>query len=180
MRLADRLHHANVVGVQDAGRVDDAFFMVTEYVEGLDCWKITRRLARQIGSLGLPQVLHIVTSALEGLSHVHTLADDDGRPLGIVHRDISPSNILVSRKGEVKLGDFGIALIPSEEVENERRSRLRGKIRYLSPEQVRGQPLDARSDLFAAGVLLAELIIGRSPFRRQTDHALLLTLLAVR
>ncbi|MBI5488288.1 MAG: protein kinase [Deltaproteobacteria bacterium] len=179
-RLAARLRHPNVVCVHDAGRVDDTFFMVTEYVEGLDCWKITRRLARQIGSLPLSQVVHIVVSTLEGLHYVHTLADEAGRPLGIVHRDISPSNILVSRRGEVKLGDFGIALIPSEEVETERRSRLRGKIRYLSPEQVRGQPVDARSDLFAVGVLLAELIIGRTPFRGQTDIALLLNIRDVR
>jgi serine/threonine protein kinase len=179
-KLAARLRHPAVVGVRDAGVVDGVCFMVTEYVEGLDCWKITRRLARQIETLPLSQVVHIVAQTLEGLGHVHTLADEQGRPLGIVHRDISPSNILVSRRGEVKLGDFGIALIPSEEVQNQRRSRLRGKIRYLSPEQVRGLPLDARSDLFAVGVLLAELIIGRTPFRGQTDIALLLNIRDVR
>jgi serine/threonine protein kinase len=179
-RLAARLRHPNVVRVHDAGVVDDVCFMVTEYVEGLDCWKITRRLARQIETLPLQQVVLIVTAALQGLSYVHTLADEQGQRLGIVHRDVSPSNILVSRRGDVKLGDFGIALIPSEDVENQRRSRLRGKIRYLSPEQVRNQRLDARSDLFAVGVLLAELIIGRTPFRGQTDIALLLNIRDVR
>ena len=178
--LASQLRHPRVVRVHDAGVLDGTCFMVTEYVEGLDCWKITRRLARQIETLPLGQVIQIVTATLEGLHYVHTLTDGHGRPLRIVHRDISPSNILVSRRGEVKLGDFGIALIANEEVESQRRSRMRGKIRYLSPEQVRGQPLEPRSDLFSVGVLLAELIIGRTPFRGQTDIALLLNIRDVR
>lgn len=179
-RLAERLRHPNVVQVVDGGVVDDRCFMVIEYVEGLDGWKVTRRLARQIETLPLDQVLWIVTEALSGLSYLHGLTDERQAPLGIVHRDVSPSNILLSRRGEVKVGDFGIALISSAEVEQQRRQRLRGKIRYLSPEQIRNQPLDARSDLFAVGVLLAELIIGRTPFRGQTDIALLLNIRDVR
>lgn len=178
--LAERLEHPNVVRVVDGGMVEDRCFMVIEYVEGLDGWKVTRRLARQIETLPLDQVLWIVTQALSGLAYLHELRDEQGRPLGIVHRDVSPSNILISRQGEVKVGDFGIALISSAEVEQQRRQRLRGKIRYLSPEQIRNQPLDARSDLFAVGVLLAELIIGRTPFRGQTDIALLLNIRDVR
>jgi eukaryotic-like serine/threonine-protein kinase len=178
--LASQLRNPCVVRVHDAGIVDGSCFMVTEYVEGLDCWKITRRLARQIETLPLGQVIQIVSATLEGLHYVHTLTDGHGHPLRIVHRDVSPSNILVSRRGEVKLGDFGIALIANEEVENQRRSRMRGKIRYLSPEQVRGLPLEPRSDLFSVGVLLAELIIGRTPFRGQTDIALLLNIRDVR
>lgn len=178
--LAERLEHPNVVRVVDGGMVEDRCFMVIEYVEGLDGWKVTRRLARQVETLPLDQVLWIVTETLSGLAYLHELRDEQGRPLGIVHRDVSPSNILISRQGEVKLGDFGIALISSAEVEQQRRQRLRGKIRYLSPEQVRNQPLDARSDLFAVGVLLAELIIGRTPFRGQTDIALLLNIRDVR
>lgn len=178
--LAARLDHPNVVRVVDGGLVEGRCFMVTEYVEGLDAWKVTRRLARQIETLPLDQVLWIVTEALSGLAYLHGLRDERGEPLGIVHRDVSPSNILISRRGEVKVGDFGIALISSAEVEQQRRQRLRGKIRYLSPEQIRNQPLDARSDLFAVGVLLAELIIGRTPFRGQTDIALLLNIRDVR
>ncbi|MBN1774098.1 MAG: protein kinase [Deltaproteobacteria bacterium] len=179
-QLAARLKHPNVVRVVDGGVVDDRCFMVIEYVEGLDGWKVTRRLARQIETLPLDQVLWIVTQALAGLAYLHELRDERGASLGIVHRDVSPSNILLSRRGEVKVGDFGIALIRSAEIEQQRRQRLRGKIRYLSPEQIRNQPLDARSDLFAVGVLLAELIIGRTPFRGQTDIALLLNIRDVR
>jgi serine/threonine-protein kinase len=178
--ISSRLDHPNVVRVVASGVVGDEFYMLTEYVEGLDCWRLTRRLARQVRTLDLADVARVVSATLEGLAYLHELAGPDGRPLGIVHRDISPSNILVSRRGDVKVGDFGIALIPSRELEERRRARLRGKIRYLSPEQVRGLPLDARSDLFAVGVLLAELIIGRSPFRGQTDIALLLNIRDVR
>jgi serine/threonine-protein kinase len=179
-QLASRLEHPNVVRVVDGGLVDERCFMVIEYVEGLDGWKVTRRLARQIETLPLEQVLWVVAEALAGLEYLHRLQDEAGTQLGIVHRDVSPSNILISRRGEVKVGDFGIALIPSVELEQQRRQRLRGKIRYLSPEQIRNQPLDARSDLFAVGVLLAELIIGRTPFRGQTDIALLLNIRDVR
>jgi hypothetical protein len=172
-RVASRLHHPNVVRVCGSGVVDGRCFIATEYVEGLDCWKVTRRLSRQAQALDLGRVVRIVTATLDGLDHIHNLQDAAGRPMGIVHRDISPSNILLSRKGDVKLGDFGLALLPSEEVETKRRKRLRGKIRFLSPEQIAGASLDARSDLFAVGVLMAELMLGRSPFQGETDLAVL-------
>lgn len=180
IRVASRLHHPNIVRVRDHGVVGTQPFIATEYVEGLDCWKITRRMARLGEALALAHVVQIVEATLSGLDYLHRIVGDDGRPLGIVHRDISPSNIFVSRRGDVKVGDLGIALIPSEEVETRRRKRLRGKIRFLSPEQIAGFPLDARSDLFAVGVLLAELILGRSPFQGQTDLAVLLNIRDVR
>ncbi len=178
--VACRLSHPNVVRFRDYGVVDGHCYIATEYVEGLDCWKVTRRLTRQGEALDLGHVIQIVTATLAGLDHIHNLKDEQGKPLGIVHRDISPSNILVSRRGEVKVGDFGLALLPSEEVASKRRKKLRGKIRFLSPEQIAGQPLDARSDLFAVGVLLAELILGRSPFQGDTDLAVLLNIRDVR
>ncbi|MBI5491240.1 MAG: serine/threonine protein kinase [Deltaproteobacteria bacterium] len=179
-RIALRLAHPNVVRLWGSGMVDGRCYLATEYVEGLDCWKVTRRLSRQGQKLGLGGVVRVVTEMLAGLDHIHNLRDEVGRPLGIVHRDISPSNILVSREGEVKLGDFGLALLPSEEAETHRRRRLRGKIRFLSPEQIAGAPLDARSDLFAAGVLMAELLLGRSPFQGETDLAVLSSIRDVR
>lgn len=175
-RVATKLRHPNIVRIYDCGVTRGQCYMVMEYVEGLDCWKITRRLARLVETLPLPQVVLVLSGVLRALGYLHGLADEGGRPLGIVHRDVSPSNIYVSRRGDVKLGDFGIALLPGKEAQTERRTRLRGKIRYLSPEQVQGKPFDHRSDLFAVGVLLAELIIGRSPFRGQTDIAVLLNI----
>lgn len=180
-RLARRLDHPNVVRVLDAGTdADGRCFIVTEYVEGLDCWKITRRLGRQGETLPIDAAVRIVAATLEALDHIHNLADEHGRPLGIVHRDISPSNIFVSRTGAVKLGDYGIAFLPNEEAETKRRKRLRGKIRFLSPEQIAGLPVDRRSDLFAVGVLLAELCLGHSPFQGDTDLAVLLNIRDVR
>jgi serine/threonine protein kinase len=179
-RLAAKLSHPNLLSVHDCGVVDGRYFIASEYVEGLDCWKISRRLARSGEVLPLPLIVQIVCGTLEGLEYIHTLRDEAGRPLGVVHRDVSPSNILVSLSGEVKLSDFGIALVPNEELENQRRKRLRGKIRFLSPEQLEGKRLDARADLFAVGVLMAEMILGRSPFHGQTDLAVLLNIRDVR
>jgi serine/threonine-protein kinase len=179
-RLARRLDHPNVVRVLDSGLVDGGYFIVTEYVEGLDCWKLTRRLGRQGETIPVDAAVEIILATLAALEHIHDLADEQGRPLGIVHRDISPSNIFVSRTGMVKLGDYGIAFLPHEEAETKRRKRLRGKIRFLSPEQIAGLPVDRRSDLFAVGVLLAELCLGRSPFQGDTDLAVLLNIRDVR
>ena len=179
-RLARRLDHPNVVRVLDSGMGEGGWFIVTEYVEGLDCWKLTRRLGRQGETLPIDAAVQIIAATLEALEHIHDLADEHGRPLGIVHRDISPSNIFVSRTGRVKLGDYGIAFLPHEEAETKRRKRLRGKIRFLSPEQIAGLPVDRRSDLFAVGVLLAELCLGRSPFQGDTDLAVLLNIRDVR
>lgn len=180
MRLAVRLRHPNLLGVHDSGSADGRYFIASEYVEGLDCWKISRRLARAGEVLPLPLVLQVVTDVLHGLQYIHELPDEQGRPAGIVHRDISPANILVSLKGEVKVSDFGVALVPSEELEQQRRRRLRGKIRFLSPEQLEGRMVDFHSDLFAVGVLMAEMILGRSPFHGQTDVAVMLNIRDVR
>jgi serine/threonine-protein kinase len=180
MRLATRLRHPNLLSVHDCGVVEGRYFIATEYVEGLDCWKVSRRLARSGSVLPLSSIVQIITGALAGLEYVHSLRDEAGRPMGVVHRDVSPSNILVSLRGEVKVADFGIALVPNEELENARRRRLRGKIRFLAPEQLAGRRLDARSDLFAVGVLMAEMILGRSPFHGQTDLAVMLNIRDVR
>lgn len=180
VRLAARLQHPNLLAVRDSGRVEGQFFLLGEYVEGLDCWKISRRLARMDEALPLELVVQIVVAVLHALEYIHGLTDAQGRPAGIVHGDISPSNILVSLRGEVKLGDFGVARAPGEALEEQRRRRLRGKIRFLAPEQLEGRAVDPRSDLFAVGVLMAEMILGRSPFHGQTDVAVMLNIRDVR
>lgn len=170
-KLAARLSHANVAQVFDLGRdgTDDRLFIAMEYVEGLDLNELLRRCARAKVPLPIEFALLIVMEALRGLDYAHRRTDDDGRPLGIVHRDVSPSNVLVSVEGEVKLCDFGIAR--ANDVEQRPTSEtfspeaIQGKAGYMSPEHARGEPIDARADVFAAGVILWELLSGRRMYK---------------
>jgi serine/threonine-protein kinase len=188
-KLAARLRHANVVQVYDLGREDGQLFIAMEYVEGYDLHQLLRELSRQRVPLPAEFALLLVRETLEALSYAHRARDEEGRPLGIVHRDVSPSNVLVSLEGEVKLCDFGIARAlasaspagaaspgarqdadddagaSGEREAAEARGRVVGKSAYMSPEQARGEPLDARSDVYAAGILLWELCAGRRMIR---------------
>src|SRR5262245_7962989 len=160
VRLAMQLSHANVVQVFDFGRTEtNEFFLAMEFVEGVDL----QRLRNISGSERLPpaEALHIVAQMLRGLDYAHRRTDTDDRPLGIVHLDVKPANVLVSFEGEVKLADFGVAR--SRDV---RRPTIgiSGTIPFMSPEQTRGEPLDLRSDVFSAGVLLYALLAGECPF----------------
>lgn len=168
-RLMAAFGHTHVVSVLDFGLEAGAPFLVLEYVEGVD---LARALAAR-GTLAPALVRHLGLCLLRALEHVHGLRDTRGEWLGLVHRDISPANVLLGRTGDVKLGDFGIAKglrTPSRTAPGS----TRGKLRYMSPEQLRGGPLDARADLFALGVLLYEAVVGRSPFAATTDAQLLL------
>ena len=169
-KLAARLSHANVVQVFDLGREDGQLFIAMEYVEGFDLAQLLRSCSRQ--KVGLPPeyALHIVLEALRGLDYAHRLADD-GEPLGLVHRDVSPSNVLVSFDGEVKVCDFGIAranALAGGAVEGAEEA-IKGKAGYMSPEQARGDAVDARSDVFAAGIVLWELVQGRRMYKVEGD-----------
>ncbi|MBI5544917.1 MAG: serine/threonine protein kinase, partial [Deltaproteobacteria bacterium] len=159
-RLAVQLSHANVVQVFDFGRTEgDEFFLAMEFVEGVDL----QRLRRTLGHQRLPpaEALHLVAQALRGLDYAHRRSDTAGQPLGIVHLDVKPANVLLSFEGEVKVTDFGVA-----------RSRdacrpqegISGTIPFMSPEQARGEKVDLRSDVFSAGVLLHTLLSGSCPF----------------
>ncbi len=164
-KLAAGLSHRHVVQVFDLGRHEDHLFIAMEHVEGLDLAAIVRLCAERNEPLPLAHALAIVSDVLEGLDHAHRRRGEDGAPLGLVHRDVSPSNVLVSYEGEVKLCDFGIA--HANEVhrhvseEDARNEALKGKAGYMSPEHARAEPLDARADVFAAGILLWELLAGR-------------------
>jgi serine/threonine protein kinase len=171
-KLAARLTHANVVQVTDLGRHEGQLFIAMEYVEGFDLNDLLRRCSR--GKIPLPVefALLIVTETLRALDYAHRRTDDEGAPLGLVHRDVSPSNVLVSFEGEVKLCDFGIAHA-NEAVRQEASESIQGKAGYMSPEHARGEPLDARADVFAAGIVLWELLAGRRYYRAAEGQSLL-------
>lgn len=171
-RLASLLHHPNVVSVLDFDRDDDGtYFLVMELVQGIDL----RRLLDS-GALPAEVAAHVVGEVLRGLSYAHELLHQ-GRHLGIVHRDISPHNVMVSWDGSVKVVDFGIA----KAVRSSGASlpgALKGKVAYMSPEQAQGHPLDGRSDLFAVGVMFHEMLSGARLFRGADENEVLSRLLS--
>jgi eukaryotic-like serine/threonine-protein kinase len=167
-KLAARLSHANVVQVFDLGREDERLFIAMEYVEGFDLNDLLRRCSRAKIPFPFELGVHVIREALKGLDYAHRRLDDTGRPLEIVHRDVSPSNLLVSFEGEVKVCDFGIARA-NDAIDGregpELEEALKGKAGYMSPEHARGEPIDARADVFAAGVILWELASGRRLYK---------------
>jgi serine/threonine-protein kinase len=178
-KLAARLGHRNIVQVIDLGRESGRLFIAMEYVEGYDLNQLLRQLSRRRLPLPLPFALFIVREVLQALDYAHRATDEHGAPLGIVHRDVSPSNVLISFEGEVNLCDFGIARAldmdvrrrvgetPGSEHEESRIQRIRvaGKSAYMAPEHARGGHVDSRSDLFAGGILLWELCAGRRLYK---------------
>jgi eukaryotic-like serine/threonine-protein kinase len=177
-RLLARIRHANVVHVEDLGIEDDRPFLVMEYLEGESVANVTRRLVARGETLSLSLAAFIVAEACAGLHAAHELVDDDGKPLGVIHRDVSPQNVFATYQGQVKVLDFGIAHIegaPSSE-RGTSDGRLMGKYAYMAPEQLRREPLDRRTDVFALGVLFYELLTGRRLFKRFTPNA---TMIAV-
>ncbi len=159
-KLVAHLRHTNVVPVYDVGECEHGVFLVMEYVPG-DSLAGLRRLARASGGELPPRIaLRILADALLGLHAAHEHADEDGEPLGLVHRDFSPQNILVGTDGIARLTDFGIAKAASR-VSNTGAGLVKGKLRYVAPEQARGEPLDRRCDVWAAGVIAWEILTGR-------------------
>jgi serine/threonine protein kinase len=162
-RLCAQLTHPNLVQVFDFGEEAGELYMAMELVEGTTAAKVARAAASRGEPVPTEVALQIALSVGRGLAHAHETCDDEGRPLGLVHRDVSPGNILISSAGAVKLGDFGIA----RAAEFERRTdqgQLKGKLGYMSPEQVTGRELDAKSDQFTAAIVLAELLTARPLF----------------
>jgi hypothetical protein len=158
-RIASTLTHANIAQVFELGEVDGAHYLALELVDGLDLARVAARLKAAGQPMPPVTAAFIVAEAARGLAHAHEKTGPDGRPVGIVHRDVSPPNILVSRAGDVKVADFGIAKAAGK-VHKTETGVLMGKLRYMSPEQLAGQELDARSDIFSLGVVLYELLAG--------------------
>jgi hypothetical protein len=166
-RLAATLDHANIAQVVDIGRVGNDHFYAMEYVHGLDLREITRGVP---GPLPIEIALTIVLAVAAGLHHAHERCGHDGRPLGVVHRDVSPSNVLVTYDGVVKLVDFGIARAAAR-AQSTQAGVIKGKRGYMSPEQCRGDAVDRRSDVFGLGILLWELTVGQRLFGGDSDYA---------
>jgi serine/threonine protein kinase len=170
-RLAALLHHPNIAQVFDIGQVAGSFFFVMEHVHGRDLRDVVKA-ARAEGGIPLPHALSIVAAAAAGLHYAHEKHGPDERALHLVHRDVSPANLIVTFDGGVKLVDFGVAKARSQHAET-RGGTLKGKISYMSPEQCRGEPVDRRSDVFALGIVLYELTTGARLFRGDNEFALL-------
>ncbi|MBI2345694.1 MAG: serine/threonine protein kinase [Deltaproteobacteria bacterium] len=166
------LQHQNIVQVYELGKEGETYFIAMEFVGGMDCRTLLRRMKASGRDLTRAQSLYLITEVLKGLAFAHTQVDEQGRELGIVHRDISPQNILISFSGEVKIADFGIAK-GAHRHRQTRATQVKGKYAYMAPEQALGAPVDPRADLFATGALLYELLTGVPCFDGPNDLAIL-------
>lgn len=167
VRVLASIQHTNVVHIYDVGVSTDAsYFYSMEFLVGQDLRRLIQRGVRQRQTVPLPQALFIASSVLSGLHHVHQRLGPRGEPLKIVHRDVSPANIFITYEGGVKLIDFGIAKTSLQAPQTDQ-GVIKGKVRYVSPEQCRMEPIDARSDVFSLGVVLWEMTTGRGLFKSQ-------------
>ena len=172
-RIVSQLNHQNICQVLDLGRVEDTYYIAMEYVDGADLASVMRRASKYFPrALPYPAILFVMNEMLSGLDYAHRKNDPSGDHLGIIHRDISPQNVLISLEGEVKIIDFGIAKAKGQSHKTEA-GVIKGKFRYMSPEQARGEPIDHRADLFAAGVVLYEMVLGHPHSRGLTDMQVL-------
>lgn len=169
-RLSAKLNHANIVSVFDISKREDTFFLIMEFVDGVNLKKIMESLSKRGQRMRLAEAVHLCIEACRGLSYAHELADEGGKPLGIVHRDVSPPNIMVTRRGEVKLADFGLAKA-STQVQTTDPGVVKGKFSYLCPEAANGLEVDARADIFAIGIVLWEMLAGKRLFWGENDYA---------
>ncbi|MBL8619855.1 MAG: serine/threonine protein kinase [Myxococcales bacterium] len=171
-RLTAAIRHGNVAQVFDMGECEDGLYFAMEYVHGVDLRFVLHTLATREERMPLEHVLTIGIGAAAGLHAAHERKDREGRPLGIVHRDVTPSNLLLAFDGGVKLIDFGIAKA-TRRVTETRTGTLKGKIAYMSPEQCQGEPLDGRSDVFSLGIVLYEASTGTRLFANENEYAAL-------
>jgi hypothetical protein len=173
-KLASNLIHSNIIPVYDFGKMGEEYFMAQEYVLGRDLRKLVTTLIEKDKKLLDPRhAVYVARQALHALEYAHTRQTDDGRPMGIVHRDVSPNNVLVSARGEVKLFDFGIAKADEGRLTHTQTGTVKGNVQYMSPEQARGEHVDARADVFSMGLVLYFLLTGRSLYRGETAYQLL-------
>ena len=168
-RIASRIDHPNVVPVHDVEMIGDELMIVMDYVEGIPLRDLLRSHRERDVSLPIPVVRRILVDALDGLHAAHELRDESGAPLDVVHRDVSPHNLLVGANGVTRVTDFGIAMAAGRLASTKTNGAVKGKLQYLSPEQVFRKPIDRRTDVFAAGVVLWEALVGRKLFDGGTE-----------
>jgi serine/threonine-protein kinase len=172
--ISSRLCHPNIARFYDCVAHKGRDHLVIEHIRGVDVASLGRALSATGRKFPFQAVIDVGVAAARALDHAHRLADDDGRPIGLVHRDVSPQNILVSTEGDIKLIDFGVAKTTSAHVPRDTApGTVKGKMGYIAPEHLRGQALDARGDLYALGVVLFEMVTGRRLFRRGADAEML-------
>lgn len=170
-RLAARLSHPNVVQTNEVGHDNQRYFIAMEYLDGQPLNRVTHRLSGQ-GGLPLALYVRVLIDTLAGLHYAHELANFDGSPLGVVHRDVTPHNVFVTYNGIVKVVDFGIAKAFDSSSET-RAGVLKGKVAYMAPEQARGERVDRRADIFSVGVMLWEAVVGRRLWKGMSEVAIL-------
>ncbi len=167
-KIAVMLSHGNIAQIYDLGRAGDDYFIVMEYVDGRSTSQIQRECATRNIPIPIPLACYLCAEIASGLDYMHQRTDERGQPLGIVHRDVSPQNVLISYSGTVKIIDFGIAKARTK-LESTEVGILKGKFAYMSPEHARGDSIDHRSDIFSLGVILHELLTGKRLFKAK-DH----------
>ena len=178
-KLCLRFAHPAIAQTFELGHHDGVWYFVMEYVDGVDLGALVQIVNTMGERLDPVAVAYVVAAMARGLHHAHTMRDNDGRLLGIIHRDVSPQNVLISTRGEVKLIDFGVAKVAAK-VEQTIAGVIKGKYAYMSPEQAGALPLDARSDVFSLGVCLFELLTAQGLFRQKETASPFAVLHAVR
>jgi serine/threonine protein kinase len=168
-KLSARLNHPNIVHIFELGAVEGEYFISMEYIRGHDLSETMRAIWKTMGPPRPELVAFIGREVCRGLAYAHGLTDDAGRPLGMIHRDISPSNVMLSYEGAVKLLDFGIAKAMGDTAEATKGGTMKGKYAYMAPEQTDARNVDHRVDIFACGIVLHEVLTGRRLFKGQND-----------
>ncbi len=178
--LGSRLAHPNIVAVFDFGLVDDTYFFAMEHIDGMDLLRVRKKCKAAGMTIPGALVAYIAREIAAGLAFAHEVAlDEAGKPLRVVHRDLNPANVLVSRTGQVKISDFGVAKALGEQGKHATRTFV-GKMSYLAPEQAKGEAFDARADLYALGLVVWELLCLRRVFERDTEAETLLAVMGTR
>ncbi len=171
-KVAAQLSHRNIIHIYDLGKIENSYFIAMEYMEGTDLRKIMHSAKEKGEKIPIPIALFIASQVASALDYAHNKKDHNGKPLNIVHRDVSPQNILISKDGEIKICDFGIAKAASK-ASHTRAGSLKGKLQYMSPEQAWGRQIDYKSDIFSLGVVLYEMLTGKHLFEGDSELSIL-------
>ncbi len=171
-KLAAQLNHNNIIHIYDLGKIERSYYIAMEYIEGRDLRSILQRCRERSVRIPVPLALYIANRLCSALDHAHRKRDFDNRDLGLVHRDVSPQNVLISYEGDIKLCDFGIAKAASK-ASHTRAGALKGKLQYMSPEQAWGKDIDHRSDLFSLGLVVFEMLTGEKQFKGDSELSIL-------